>query len=265
MSVDAWEIARLLLVMGVMGGLVLWVQRHPPQMRITAQARAGGGANERQTIEELTATVNTLGRQLDEANKRIRAVEEENAGFKLRIAELETQVALANKPLPLPAIPLEVIAGGDRALFERDRAALRRAGVAFRRVMDATQATLRAELRRRRQDGTLPPWWLISAHAGPQGVLLKDGLAGPAFWHEIFDGVRLVVLAACEGNTTADELAGLVETVVWFQEAVENQDAADFVYAFFRRLVNGLDVDRAFAEATRECPQVCEFVDLRHS
>lgn len=264
MTAEAWEIVRLVVVAGVMGGLFFYIQRKQTtnghttrQMAVSSQA-------------QLQDVVNTLAEQLGETSRRLHLVEldnqalkAENVTLKTRIDELEGK----NKILTvlLPVVPLAVVVGADTSLFERDRAALRRAGIAFRRVMNATQKLIRAEVRRRRQNGDVPPWWVISAHAGPEGVLLTDGIAPPSFWHEVLEGVSLVVLAACEGSNIADELAGLVDTVIWFQEEVGIVEAADFNYALFRRLVTGKAVDTAFAEAVREVPAVAEYVDIRHS
>lgn len=259
---NIWELVRLVVVVGLMSALFFWSQKRPPV--------DNGDGNQMRTIRELNTTVNTLARQLDDSAQRMHLLELDNTALKAdnkalteRVKELESKSAIVQTLLPV--VPLAVIVGGDEALFERDRAALRRAGIGFRRVLNATQPLIRSELRRRRQAGDVSPWWLIAAHAGPQGVQLADGIAPPGFWHEVLEGVSLVVLAACEGSTTADELAGLVDTVIWFQDKVLITDAADFTYALFRRLITGMQVDTAYAEAVREVPGVAEFVDLRHS
>lgn len=268
------ELVRLLIVLIVIIALVFYILRQQEKGRIVRAITAKEHDNAdmdaedmRRTIEGLTATVTTLGRQLEDALRRVRTLEADNGRLQARVSELESQVKNGGKqPVNcLPPIPLEVIVGTDMSFFERDRAALRRAGVAFRRITNATQATIKAELRRRRQDNSASPWWLISAHAGEQGVELVDGIAPPSFWNDVMNGVQLVVLAACKASTTADDLAGLVDTVIWFHESVENRDAADFNYALFRRLITGMLVDQAFAEAVREVPSVAEFVDIRHS
>lgn len=264
------QLAELVLVIAVCVGVVLYVKRQPVRRNRSPED------DMRQTIADLSATVNTLRRQLDEADRNIRLLMEENARLKARVSELEGQMrppAPASEPGGWPPKWLLAISGGEERFFERDRASLTRARVPFHRLRNATRRAIQEELRRRRQDDTLYPGIVISAHAGPQGVLLADGIVGPEFWREHLTGVTFVVLAACEGSTTADELAGLVERVVSFAEEVPNQAAADFIYAFLRRIVERAavgtptedDFDRAYAEALREVPTVAEYVDIRRS
>jgi hypothetical protein len=272
-----WDHAALLATALVVAGMLVYVLRHrAPEVVLPEE-------DLRREVEDLRATVNTLRRQLDEADKRIRMVESERAQRDAQIAALQGEntamrhdMAVLKAQLTaqecaeplLPAKPLLIVSGaGPRIeeIFARDRAALRRANVPFHRLLNASKASISAELRRRRQDGTLYPWVLVSAHAGTQGIELADGFAAGEWWGTAFDGIRVVVLAACSASTVADELAGLVDMVVWFSETVQNDDAADFSYAFWRRLVGGTPAVQAYAEALRECPQVAEFVDMRQN
>lgn len=262
MSAETWQIGQLVIVVCALLVMFLYIRHRPPAREtVSKEARMAS------TMADLSATINTLRRQLDAADQRIQALEAENRGLAQRVAELEVQVraAPAQSAVALPAKPLLVISGGDAALFERDRAALRRADLPFQRLVNAAQPSVVAEFRRRRQDNSLYPWVLVSAHAGPLGIQLADGIAPPAFWHNVLDGVRVIVLAVCAASPVADELAGLVETVIWFTEGVPNEDAADFNYAFWRRLRGGSTARAAFAEALREVPQVAEYVDIRTS
>lgn len=262
MPISSGTLVELIMVVAFIVGGTLYI-RQRARLPVTYHENS---VDMRRTINDLTATVNTLRRQLDEADRRIRALEAENVRLETRVGELETQLG---QPVttPMPTKPLLVISGTS-ATFERDRAALRRANVPFHRLTQATQNSIRAEMRRRRQDGTLYPWVLISAHAGPDGILLADGIAPPAFWHEVLEGIQVVVLACCAASTTADELAGLVDCVIWFTEGVGNEDAADWSYAFWRRLYGEGQVRMtpllAYTAALRDVPQVAEFVDLRH-
>ncbi len=162
----------------------------------------------------------------------------------------------------LPDRPLLLICAESSTLCNSDRIALRRACVPFVRLLDATKRSIADELRRRRQNGDLYPWLHITAHAGPAGIMLSDGIAEPAWWHEQMDGVRLVFLAACKTSAVADMLAGLV-TVVYVREDIDNQDAADFAYAFWRRMRAGSEPVAAYGAAIAEVPQVAEFTDIR--
>lgn len=263
------------VAIGIIAAALVYVARN-------VSKRLGGIVPREESIvlelNELKATVNTLRRQLDSAEQRIRVLETENATLRDKVISLEkalqdkiaelaamvaTEAERIRRNSAPPVRPLLVIVGTEQKFFERDRSALRRAGVPFMRLSEATKESVRAELRRRRQAGDLYPWVLISAHGGPPGIELSDGIAGPEFWGSNLDGVQVVLLASCSSDTTADDLAGLVDCVVWFKESVGNQDAADFSYAFWRRMVAGAQPRVAFAESLHEVPAVAEFVDIR--
>lgn len=219
--------------------------------------------------------------------QRIRELEEGRARDAERIAELtrrvdflvsQLQVAgdMRSRPdsppvgdpapaSPLPPKPLLLVCGPDPAMCELDRNALRRAGVIFQRLGNATRASISGELRRRRQAGTLYPWLHIAAHADARGVALADGIAGPEWWAGELDGVRVVLLAACQTEMVADALAGLVTVVFVSNAEIENRDAADFTYAFWRRMREHGDPVRSYQQAISEVPQVAEFTDIRVS
>ncbi len=268
MSAETWQIGQIVVVLGALLAMFLYIRHRPPARETVSKEERMAN-----TMADLSATINTLRRQLDAADKRIQALEAENQAVKAenqslatRIEKLEAQVRTpVAAPAVLPFKPLLVISGGDGTIFERDRVALRRADLPFHRLAGATQPSIMAELRRRRQDGSLYPWLLVSAHAGPAGIQLVDGIAPPIFWHNVLDGVQVVVLAVCAAAPVADELAGLVQTVIWFAESVPNEDAADFNYAFWRRLKAGVPAAAAYAEALREVPSVAEYVDMRSS
>ena len=80
---------------------------------------------------------------------------------------------------------------------------------------------------------------------------------------EQLEGIQLVLLASCSSATTADQLAGMVDIVIYFMEDVGRQDASDFMYALVRQLTDGTPPQLAYQKALEEVPQVSEFVDLR--
>lgn len=206
-------------------------------------------------IEELTRRVDFLVGQLQLAGVQIQDLRDQLNGK-------------PNDPKPsrtLPPKPLLLICGPDLTMCELDRNALRRAKVPFQRIAQATRASIEAELRRRRQAGTLYPWLHITAHADARGVALADGLAEPAWWAGELDGVRVVLLAACRTEEVADALAGLVTVVFVSNSDIESTDAADFAYAFWRRMREHGDAATAYQQAITEVPQIAEFTDIRVS
>lgn len=187
--------------------------------------------------------------------------------------ELERQLRDALNTIPkqitisavTPLIkPLLLICGPDNNLCLADRTALRRAGIAFHRLINASRDDVENELRRRRQDNTLYPWVHVTAHAGKEGVLLADGLADADWWSDTFDGVEVLFLASCTSSAVADKLAGMM-AVVYMQEDVKSADAADFTYAFWSSMAVKNDPLEAYRQALRAVPAVAEFVDFRRN
>jgi len=281
MSIELQVIIGVTVVIATLliAALAVWfLQKYP----LPAQAR------ERDLIDKVTTlsnrvmslqiTVDTLLEDRNRDRKQINLLQNRIQALEVRLAIVTGKsldeirnlsvtdalpiVALAKVP---PIKPLLLIGGTDKDLINRDRQALRRAKIKFQRLTNATKQDIIAELRRRRQDDTLYWWLVISAHAGPEGILLADGIAGPEFWAEQLVGIELVLLAACASATTADELAGMVNVVIYFTEDIERQAASDFIYAFMRQVADGEIPVNAYRHALDEVPQVSEFVDIRTS
>lgn len=206
-------------------------------------------------IEELEHRIDFLVGELQRAGIQIRDLE--------RVVADKNRVNVANDDVSaLPAKPLLLVCSMDETLCDVDRHALRRANISFQRLFRATKATIGAELRRRRQDGTLYPWLHITAHANEQGILLADGIADPTWWNENMDGIKVVFLAACQTATVADSLAGLV-TVIFVLEDIEHGNAGDFTYTFWRRMKEHGDPRLAYRQAITEVPGLAEYTDIR--
>jgi hypothetical protein len=199
--------------------------------------------------KELEKQVKFLLSELTKANSEIEKLKS------------NTQALRQNATPPAPRVLL--ICGSDDRFCNSDRQALRRANVAFERLVSATKADILRELRRKREDAN--PWRRvhISAHANDQGILLADGIADPAWWNETLNGVTGIVLAACKTMTVADAIAGLVPYVVAIRENINNEDANQFTFSFWRAVADGLFMPEAFERAIAETPQVAEFVVLR--
>lgn len=207
---------------------------------------------------ELTRTENTKTRQaLVEAQAEIR--------------NLQATVGRLSAAGGLAAASLLAIFGPDEAITQRDLNALTRARVDFSRLRHARKVDVSDEFRRRRKDGNVPTFVHIASHGGESGsgdarvgmIELVDGPADMQFWLDQLRGVRIVMLASCRSGLVADELAGVVDYVVYFREGVKNVSAEDFTEAWWARIVSGARPDAAFAEARREVPDVANFVDMR--
>ena len=203
--------------------------------------------------------------KIADLEKRVRWLLDELEQADARIRELEKgQVQPSHRNDTIPTKPLLLVCGPDTSLCDIDRQALRRVGVSFQRLHMATKQSVENELRRRRHDNTLYPWLHVTAHAGEDGILLADGIAPPAYWNDMLPGVQVVFLAACQTAAVADALAGMV-TVIYVLEDIDNRDASDFTYAFWRRMREHGDPQRAYRQAVVEAPQIAEFTDIRRS
>lgn len=215
--------------------------------------------------EELQAQKQRYEQKIKELEKRVDFLVDQLLRAGIHIADLEKAVATPKTAQPEKeplSKPLLLVCGDDSSITTLDRQSLRRAGISFHRLLSATKRSIEDELRRRRQDGSLYIWLHVAAHADDSGIALSDGYAPPAWWNEQLDGLQVVFLAACKTSKVADALAGLV-TVVFVQEEIESQDAADFTYAFWKRMKEHGNPTRAYRQAVEEVPQVSEFTDIR--
>jgi len=252
--------------------LAIWfLQKHPQELNFASSVTILNDKvrNLQITIDSLLEDRNRDREQINLLQRRIQALEVQLAIVtgkpleEIRNLDLPLKTKVPVLPKALPVKPLLLIGGADEDLFNRDRQALRKARVKFQRLTQATRNDITKELSRRRLDSTLYLWVVISAHAGPEGILLTDGIAPPDFWSEQLEGIQLVLLASCSSATTADQLAGMVDMIIYFMEDVGRQDASDFMYALVRQLIDGTPPQLAYQKALEEVPQVSEFVDLR--
>ncbi len=153
---------------------------------------------------------------------------------------------------------------GTGPLGESDRNAMRRAGVAFFRLNNAKLNGLSDEIQRRRSDGTLYDIVHISAHGQADGTIDLNGqLVTGEELSDAMAGINCVFLSSCSNHYLADKLVGVVKYVIVVYEEIQLDDAANFVYEFYKRYKVNRNIDASFAEAIAVSPSVSEFVDLR--
>lgn len=158
--------------------------------------------------------------------------------------------------------PVLLVYGVD-AFGEQDRQALKKAGITFFRLRSASLEALRAELHRRRSDGNLYDIVHISAHGGGEELLFDNDSVSGQELSDVLSGVRGIFLATCSNQKVADKLVGIVKYVIVVYEEIDTNDAANFVFEFYKRYRTNLDVEVSFAEAMTIMPHISEFVDLR--
>jgi hypothetical protein len=238
-----------------------------PYLRRVVSASSKSGPGESHSLpwleSEMAEQEKRYKARIDELERQVRFLLSELTKANNKIQELEKSTAVLRQSAAVPARVL-LICGNDDRFCNSDRQALRRANVSFERLTLATKDRIKAELRRKREDGR--PWRMaqVSSHAGDAGIQLADGqLADPAWWNETLEGFICVVLASCQTMIVADSIAGLVRYVIAIREDIENPDAAEFTFSFWRGVVDGLLIPEAFDQALRETPQVAEYVAIR--
>jgi hypothetical protein len=297
MSADLWETVRLVIIIAVSTGLSAYIIRRQQQSGVSKEQEELRLAENKdfkhreddlsKEIEALRASIAELreGRTHDQAvieNLRVELTEtrRELMAAKVRILELETRAApktpaaakgrspasttgRARKPLSSDLVkPLLAIFGKNSELAQRDMAAITRTGIQFERKTDATESDITDEFRRRRLDGNLYLWVIISSHSNEQGIML-DKMLGPQYWLETLRGVEIVMLSSCRTTTVADELVGAVGFVAYFSEDAPIRETSDFIYAFWSRVAQNVQPVRAFAESLSVVPTIAPFVNYR--
>lgn len=205
--------------------------------------------------EELRASLLKMQTELTDTTRQL-------AEAQARIRVLEARQTSQNLLEKRPAKPLLLVMC-NRLFGEDDALAIRRTGIPFHRLKDATALDFDRYLQACRQDGTTPWWIQISAHMGADGVQFADGVKTATWLSQRIRGVRLLVMAGCDNEDVAGQLVGLAQHVVVIYEAIDTTNAQDFSYALWSRIATGADPIDAFAGALAECPQVSEFVQMR--
>ncbi len=138
----------------------------------------------------------------------------------------------------------------DQAALRAVRAAT---GLKFMRVLDVTQRKFADTLRRER--GLRRPIELlhVALPATPAGIQFASGLADGSWLSQRLSGVRILLLAAWEGEGGADWLAA-VPHVITLREGIAHEDAALLTQRFWHNIGLELEPGPALAEALTHCP-----------
>jgi hypothetical protein len=157
---------------------------------------------------------------------------------------------------------LFVCIGPDSALM-LDLAALRAVrsatGLKFTRILDATRAKFTLALRRERNLGRPIELLHLALHASPAGVEFADGVADGNWLSERLFGVRIMLLASCQGDSIGDWL-GVVPHVITLSEEISHEDAAVLTQHFWHNIGLSMEPGAALGHCP---PAVGEFV-VRH-
>ena len=219
-------------------------------------------------IKDLKAYIADLESQLKGLQLLVKVLMEQRSTTSSDVPQATTtttKVEVAKtEPAPSKRInrPVLLVYGVD-AFGEQDRLALKKAGITFFRLKSASLEALRTELHRRRSDGNLYDIVHISAHGGGEELLFDNDSVSGQELSDVLSGVRGIFLATCSNQKVADKLIGIVKYVIFVCEEIDTNDAANFVFEFYKRYRTNLDIETSFAEAMAIMPEISEFVDLR--
>ncbi len=161
---------------------------------------------------------------------------------------------------------LLVCIGPDSALM-LDLAALRAVrsatGLKFMRILDATRAKFTLTLRRERNLGRPVELLHLALHASPAGVEFADGVADGNWLSERLFGVRIMLLASCQGDSIGDWL-GVVPHVITLSEDISHEDAAVLTQHFWHNIGLSMEPGAALDEALTHCPPAVSEYVVRH-
>lgn len=191
-------------------------------------------------------------REIDTLNERIRQLERGGVPAVEAAAHERRKVVL-------------VCIGNDRML-EEDNAMLRKVqaqtSIRISRLLPVSKANFKRTIDRNRAAGRPIEYVHFGVHSGPGGLAFDDGTATGAWLSQQLGGVRVVLIAGCNGDQVADML-GVVNAVVSLREEVDNREAAVFSTAFWLAIGEGKDVEEAFENALTAAPgAVAEFAEL---
>ena len=177
-----------------------------------------------------------------------------------------TKQAASPKSGHISGRTLLVCIGSDSALMV-DLAALRAVrsatGLQFRRLVDASRDDFEAHLRRERSKGRPVELLHLALHADHAGVAFADGTADGNWLSERLCGVRVLLLAGCQGDWVGDWL-GVVPHVITLSEEISHADAGLLTEHFWKGIGHGLDADAALDAALGACPPVVGEYVVRH-
>ena len=150
-----------------------------------------------------------------------------------------------------------LVCAGPASAFMIDLAALRgvrtATGLQFKRLLDVTRPKLENHLRRERRLGRPVELLHLALHASAAGVQFDDGVADGRWLSERLGGVRIMLLAGCEGDQVGDWL-GVIPHVITLSEGITDADAAALTRHFWHNIGLGQEPGAALEAALAHCP-----------
>jgi len=220
----------------------------------------------------------------EEWQKRVQMLERDIAGLQRMLVEKQNEIdqlrerirqlergAIVQDAPPVLIERRQVLWAciGDDPMLKLDLAFLRRVQAQTQTRLatldPVTKKDLEAALDRERRNRTPIRFLHLGVHSDQAGVQFADGVATWDWLSERLAGVQVLMLAGCSNDQLADKLR-VVDTVVSIRaREIQNNDASQFVEAFWSTVLsrNGLTRSEAFEQALAIAPaRVGEFVQL---
>lgn len=200
--------------------------------------------------------------ELEKANQKSGRQQQQIAELNSKVSELERANVMRTEPV---ADSMLLVAIGSDAALKIDLASLRavrtETGLSFSRIEDATLDKIKQHLDRARINGRPIDKLHLAVHSGPAGIVLGGVPVSSVQLSEILEGVRVLLIAGCEGDTVGDYL-GIVPYVLSFSEKVGHSDAATFTRAWWSEIGKKKEPEEALKAALRRSPSgMSEYIE----
>lgn len=136
-------------------------------------------------------------------------------------------------------------------------------GLKFARILNATRGKFVRYLNRERGFGRPVELLHMGLHASAEGIEFADGLVDGNWLSERLLGVRVLLLACCQGDSLGDWL-GVVPYVVSLREDVPHEDVVLLAQHFWQGIGLGQEPGAALDGALAFCPPALSEYVVRH-
>ena len=230
-----------------------------------------GGTDDREAylrgqIEYLEAKQKESNAAFELAMAKLKAeYEEENKILRRYVDNLLEQVGNLRRQIEFSehSEPALLLVCGEATFCEQDENSIRRAGIKYTRLSNASSTTFMEEMRRRRISGNPYDYVHISAHAGPKGILFGSENVSSYELSRILGNLSILFLAGCSDVKVADKLIGPVKAIISLREDTDSALIEEFSYQFWKEIKLGRDSKHAFTESLNALPERTGQIDLR--
>lgn len=205
---------------------------------------------------------------IEEQKRRITFYTKQLEDVESRVRDLELILFGKNMDKPKETFtynPTLLLITTDQYIQKQDEIALNKSGIEYRIVIEATQNSIEAELRRARQQKMHYKYVMFSGHASKLGWKLADGTLLDSYWmNQNLTDVEILYLNGCESTAIADDLVNVANYVISMSQNIPTKTAQSFSEMFWAGIVNGKSPNDSFAEAQLVEPSVKSYAVIRN-